>query len=547
MVRAGVDGLGAAEIRELASRVCDAFAAHRDEIDALNVFPVPDGDTGTNLFLTARSALEEAGDRPTPDGLARGALLGARGNSGVIFSQVMRAVAEALEDRERLDAKGLAEALRAGTRHAYEAVANPVEGTMLSAIRAASDVADRVARRGATLAETATAVCEAVQEAVARTPAQLEVLRKAGVVDAGARGFQVFCEALAGVVAGAEASEPTAPPPVVSRTSAVGTRESGSLEHRFEVQYLLTADPDDAPALRRRLEEIGDSVVVVGAGDVLNVHVHTNDVGAAIEEGIALGRPWRIQVTSFADQMDHSEHGPASSDVEVGQSEDAPAPLVGCVAVMPGPGLRRVAEALGATVVDGAAGSLPAVADLLAAFDATRGNPVLVLPGHPNAVPTAQQAAGIRAAEDGRRAEVVAAAASPTKVLAALAVWDAGAEAEEAVTSMETAAEGVASGEVVEAVRDAQTPVGEVRKGAYLGVDDRDVVAVSDGPLEALVAVAEALGGADAEIVTLVVGADVGPGESAQALEALSQVASCEIEVLDGGQRPARYLLGVER
>jgi uncharacterized protein len=350
-----IDALGPVHLRQLVARTRDAFAAHRDEIDALNVFPVPDGDTGTNLYLTARSAAEDSGDDPDPTSLARGALLGARGNSGVIFSQVLRAFAETIEERGDLDPPALAAALERAKRHAYEAVANPVEGTMLTTIRAAADAADETA--GAGLADALRHVCTAVNEALARTPEQLDVLREAGVVDAGGRGFEVFCQELHSLVSGEPPPERQAPPPVVHRSAPVAARESGSLEYRFEVQYLLAADDRAAAPLRERLGLIGDSVVVVSGGDVLNVHVHTNDIGAAIEEGLEFGRPSRIQVTSFEDQIDGPDHTPEATG-------DA---ALGCVAVLPGSGLRELAESVGAAAIQAGGGDLPAVADLLAA------------------------------------------------------------------------------------------------------------------------------------------------------------------------------------
>ncbi|HEX2029588.1 MAG TPA: DAK2 domain-containing protein, partial [Nitriliruptorales bacterium] len=446
------------------------------------------------------------------------------------------------QQRGELGAPDLCAALRRARALAYAAVADPVEGTMLTAIRAAAEGADGA--RPGTAPDLTRRVLDAVHRAVVGTTQQLEALRVAGVVDAGARGFEVFCQVLHGLVSG-EATEDAArfPPPHVDRRGrAVDVREGGSLEYRFEVQYVLAAPEDDAPLLRQRLERLGDSVVVVGSGELLNVHVHTNQVGAAIEEGLLLGRPSRIQVTYLAEQIAERER---TRRVD-GDADRTP--TVGCVTVLPGDGLSALAQAHGATVVTGRAGDLPSVADLLNAVGAVRTERVVLLPGHRNVVPTARQAARVSEEELGRRVDVVEPADSPPAVLAALSVLDATApDADAAVAAMADAASGVTAGEVVAAVRPADTPIGVVRRGQYLAVAAGEVVAASDDPLEALHRAAEACGVADAEIVVLLVGAGVDEAERERAAALLADLTrEAELEVLDAGQRPARYLLGVE-
>lgn len=545
----GGESLGrlvADDLPELFERVRDAFAAHRHEIDELNVFPVPDGDTGTNLLLTIRSALDEArgpdgdGD-PSPGALVRGAVMSARGNSGVILSQVLRGLIETLEERGPLGCQGLAVALERSEERAYAAVADPVEGTMLTAIRAAATRAREVRGADGGLGQMSREVLEAVGEAVRRTPEQLEVLRDAGVVDAGARGFEVFWEALHHLVTGAPPRERGEPPALVRREGPVADREQGSLEFRYEVQYVLDASEEHAPELRERLEALGDSVVVSGQEDVLNVHVHTNDIGGAIEEGLEFGRPSRIEVTSFADQI--SAHGETGEDPP---ADEVPA-AIGCVAVLPGEGLRTLAEEHGVVTADGAAGDLPSVAVLLERIGRARGERVIVLPGHPNIVPTAHQAADVSTAEGGRRIVVLDAADAPPRVLAALAVWDPDGDVDDVAAVMNDAAAAGATAEVVAAVRDAETPVGAIREGQYLGLVGGEVVAVDDGPLEVLVAALERCGAEEAEIITLIVGAGVDDDERGAAEEAVRRATpGVDVEVIDGGQRPARYHLGIE-
>jgi len=529
--------LSARELPALLGRVHDALTDRRSVLDDLNVFPVPDGDTGTNMTLTVRAALQELNDMASVSGMQRsrdvirGAIRGARGNSGVILSQVIRAVVEELTGHAQIDAATYARALREARTLAYEAVAEPVEGTILTAIAAASEAAEAAVEDGADLITASARTCAAVAEAVSRTHDQLEVLRIAGVVDAGARGFEVVLAAVHGHLTGLD-------PPVVLDAPAHAERHRddrchGSLAHPFEVQYLLDADDDVARVLRRHLEQVGDSVVVVAAGGLLNVHVHTGDVGAAIEAGLGHGRPSNIEVTHFGDQM--AARAAASHTA------------VGAVAVLSGAGLRSIAGSLQAVVVDGAAGSLPPVAAVLEAIGAVQAHRVVVLPGHRNILPAARQAAEMARADRGLQVRVIESAVTPPAVLAALAVLDPDADPDATIAEMADAADAVRAGEVTAALRAADTPIGAVREGQFLAIAVGDVVAVHDDPVVALRVVLDHLDAAGAEILTLLVGGDVRGAERDQLDVLVEELApSAEAEIIAAGQRPSRYWVGVE-
>jgi DAK2 domain fusion protein YloV len=530
--------LSAAELPALLEHVHDALVERRDTLDDLNVFPVPDGDTGTNMLLTVRAGLEAlraAGSAP-PSELAtaviRGAVRGARGNSGVILSQVVRAVVEVLATRREVDAATYARALQHARELAYSAVAEPVEGTMLTAIAAAADAAAAAVAEDADLVEVSDRVVRATAAAVERTQEQLDVLAEAGVVDAGARGFEVVVAAVHGHLTGQD-------PPVVhdeDRPHPSPSRDAschGSLDYRFEVQYLLDADDEVAPTLRHRLEVLGDSVVVVAAGGLLNVHVHTDDVGAAIEEGLRYGRPSEIEVTHFGDQI-------------AARQVTHPPTRVGVVAVLHGPGICRLARELGAVVVEGTAGALPSVADLLNAIGDVRAERIAILPGHRNAVATALKAVDVAVAEGGRPLEVIEPASSPPAVLAALAVFAPTDDPDRVLSDLAAAAAAVRAGEVVAAVRDADTPTGPVRRGQPLAVREGRVVGAFEDPLEALAAICDAVDAAQAEVVTLLVGAEVDDAERDAAIVCVRRVAGGEVEVVDAGCRPSRYWVGAE-
>jgi uncharacterized protein len=537
--------LAARELPALFRRVHAALAARREAIDDLNVFPVPDGDTGTNMTLTVRAGLDAlyAARPASPEELAiaviRGSVRGARGNSGVILSQVLRAVVEVVTGHPHVDAKLFADALSHARDLAYEAVAEPVEGTILTAIAAAADAAHVAVGRGADLVTASATVCAATAAAVERTQDQLRVLSDAGVVDAGARGFEVLLAAVHGHLTGQEAVVREDAPRVI--TERDGDACHASTSQPFEVQYLLDAPDESAGPLRRRLERLGDSVVVVAAGGLLNVHVHTAAIGPTIEAGLEYGRPSSIDVQHFGDQIAELEaaRGAARARATIPDT-------VGVVAVLDGDGVQELGRGLGAVVIPGRAGALPSVADFLDAIAGLEAERLVLLPGHRNAVATAEKAAELAASDGGRVIDVVRQATTPPAVVAALAVLDLQAPADAVVADLRAAADGVRSGEVVMAVRDATTPIGDVVAGQPLGVVDGKVIHAGRDGLEALRAAAEALDVASAEIVTVMIGADPSPQDRDAATALLAQLTDAEVEVVDAGFLRSWYWIGVE-
>ncbi len=577
--------LSARELPALFDHVHDALQARRAAIDDLNVFPVPDGDTGTNMTLTVRAGRDAlvAGRADRPEGgraalaraVIRGAVRGARGNSGVIISQVVRAVVEVTAGERAVDALLYAQALEHARALAYEAVAEPVEGTILTAIATAAGAARAAADDGADLEAASAAACAATAVAVERTREQLDVLREAGVVDAGARGFEVLLAAVHGHLTGEDPPVAVDPPRAVTVRTA-GHICHGSLAHPYEVQYLLDAADASAAPLRVALEQLGESVVVVAAGGLLNVHVHTDRIGPAIEAGLAHGRASAIEVVHLGEQVAERDAARVTTDaalavdplarpgrmvgpartvadpVTAGATSGGAAPqpphrALAVVAVLHGQGAVALARSLGAEVVDGAAGSLPSVAELVEAAVASRAQQVVVLPGHRNAVAAAHTAAQVVAREYERSVEVVDAATSPPAVLAALAIWEPDAAPAQVLAEVRAAAAAVRAGEVVDAVRDAGTPVGAVRAGQPLGMVEGEMITVDDDPLGALRAVCTALDLPGAEVVTLLHGAGTTDAERASAAALVAELApGAEVEVVDAGLAPARFWVGVE-
>jgi uncharacterized protein len=563
-----LDSLDAAAVRRWCAVGLDALRRHQIEIDELNVYPVPDGDTGTNLVHTVTSAWEalvaEFGDtapagvaesRPNVETeiarlgrvlhcMARGALLGARGNSGVIISQILRGTADALAVVPVARGRALAEALTAAAKAGYAAVAAPVEGTVLSVAAGAAEAA-----RAADTDDLATVVQAAARgaaEALARTPEQLPVLARAGVVDAGGRGLVVLLDALAEVVTGRATA--TVPLARVARDPALltVTRETGSPAYGYEVQYLLDADDGAVEALRPVLAAMGDSLVIVGSGatgglPVWNVHVHVNDVGAAIEAGIRAGRPHRISVTRFADQM--SDRAAQSSAPPEATLFDVEAR--GLVVVAAGPGLADIFRAEGAEVVSGGPTNNPSTMEILAAVRATRAGRVALLPNDSNVLAVAQAAAE-EARTSGVRVGVVP-TKSPVQAMAAIAVRDPSRRFHDDVIAMAEAAGACRFAEVTVATREALTVAGRCRPGDILGLVEGEVNVIGSDLLDTCRAMLDRMLGGGGELVTLVLGRGAPPDLGDALTTHLAHAwPFAEVRAYHGGQPHYPLLVGVE-
>lgn len=513
-----------------------ALAGACEEIDDLNVYPVPDGDTGTNLLLTMASVDDAvraagAGMRATVGAMAHGALMGARGNSGVILSQLLRGLAEVLRELDSAGPEDVRRALTRASVSAYSAVATPVEGTLLTVARVAAETA---ASSVGDLSSVVTAAREGAARALASTPDLLPVLAAAGVVDAGGRGLVVLLEALEAVVTGRAPVVPLRLLVTRDRTGLVAARESGSEAFGYEVQYLLHGAADGAvDLLREQLHALGDSLVVVGGDGLHNVHVHVNDVGAALEAGVRAGRPERITVTRFSDQV-AEDLLPVMNERPVRRA---------VVAVAPGAGLAALLEDAGATVVPGGPGANPSTAELLDAVRRTGAGEVVVLPGDANVVAVARAAAD--AARRHGLAVHVLPTHSPLQGLAALAVADPDLTLQDDVAAMAAAARHVRWGEVTRAVRAAQTPAGPCEAGAVLGLLGGEVVVVgTDVEQVGLELVARLV---PADLLTVVSGRGLPPAVAERLAQAARETQpSVEVLLYDGGQPHYALLLGAE-
>jgi uncharacterized protein len=564
MARRSCDGTGLLE----AFRAAVAnLEAHTDEINGLNVFPVPDGDTGTNMVATVRAALEEAegvagepADRVAA-AISFGALMGARGNSGVITSQIFRGMSEGLAGKRRFNGLDLAYALSQGTKTAYGAVTKPVEGTILTVIREATDAAVATAERDEDIEAVLRATVEGAEKSVARTPTLLAILREAGVVDSGGQGlYRLFQGALQHL---AEGSRPAARP-----TTATSARPSTLVAHAdegfgYETMFLLQAAPAhpiDIDALRAHFEEIGESVLVAGDSKAVKVHVHNDRPDLVIAHGLTLGTLSRISVENLDNQARDVREARAESFTGVAAdagepstngtgpalTTDAAAPgsvPLGVVAVAAGDGLAAIFEEFGvAAIVRGGQSANPSTGELLEAIEATDAAEVVVLPNNPNVVLAARQVATMT-----EKPVTVIPTRNAAEGFAALLCMDPADGAEANIGPMTEAARSIQTVQVTEAVRDATIGSKKVKRGQTIAMDPDDGLVAANN--ERMRCILDAVGTFKPgfELVTVFYGADAHLDEAEDVAKRIQQsLDGVDVELRHGGQPHYRYLISAE-
>jgi fatty acid kinase len=516
--------------RELTHAALASLERSRQRIDDLNVYPVPDGDTGTNMTLTARAVVDELDKTNSDERVAlikeitRAALMGARGNSGVILSQIVRGAGEALgEDRT------VAEAFRAASDAAYRAVRQPVEGTMLSVIRELAEEAEQ--HPSASNTELLTALVRRGEEAVARTPEQLAVLREAGVVDAGGAGLLELVRGIAAAVSG----EPLPAALPAQKELGVEAIHQQLSRYRYCTTFLIEGDDLDADAIEGELEQLGDSLLVVGDRDALKVHVHTDEPGRALAIGTTNGVIDRVEIANMHEQTVQREERLLEA------VPDAPPAHSAVVAVVAGDGNRALFESLGATeIVEGGQTMNPSAAELLAAAGAAAADEVILLPNNPNVILAAQQAAELA----DKPVTVVPTDSIPAG-LAAMVTFLPERSAPENAAEMAEVLESIVTGEVTLASRDAELNGIAVQKGAWLGLADGEAVAVGDGFDVVAEQVAERLLAQPRMLMTLLTGADA-PDLDGLVERLREHHPELELDVQSGGQPHYPLLLSAE-
>ena len=535
----------------------DAMKAHAPGINKLNVYPVPDGDTGTNMARTLDAVVAELdgaelGMDSTCDAISHGSLMGARGNSGVILSQILRGLASTLKGGAEATGAKVAEALKAASASAYQAVLKPIEGTILTVVRESADGAHAAAERGETLAGVLHAARLAGKSALDRTPDMLPVLKDAGVVDAGGAGFLLLLDSALHVVDGVPIPEPEEfEGPSAEQLDAASHRhhdgEVDVSELRYEVMYFMDLPDQHIQAFKEGWGDIGGSIVVVGGDGIWNCHVHTNDIGAAVEVALDLGgRPKQIRVTDLFEEMaeEHAQREAALGSHAPRAGAGLPPVTCAVVAVSSGQGLSELFGQLGVQgVVTGGQTLNPSTAELLAAVEAVNAQQVIVLPNNKNIIPVAEQLDALTT-----KTVVVVPTRSMPEALAALVLYDPEADAAANGDEMAEAAESVATGEVTQAVRATNSDAGPIGEGDWIGIVRGDGIVAVSGSLDgATVALLEHLVGPGSEIVSVVEGVDATAGHTDVIHAWLDEHRpGVQVEVHRGAQPLYPYLFGVE-
>jgi uncharacterized protein len=508
----------------LARAALAALEASRARIDDLNVYPVPDGDTGTNMAETVRAAVTALERDPDAD-IVRAVLMGARGNSGVILSQLVRGAAEGLGGAQPIDASALARALRGASDAGYAAVRNPQEGTMLTVARALAEKAEELAPVDPPVDEALADLVAHGQVALAKTPEQLPILKEAGVVDAGGAGV---LEVLRGIAAHVRGE----PLPELEAVTAGIPLEAVHLElsrYRYCTSFFVEGEGVDPAELEGELGKLGDSLLVVGAPGAVKVHVHTDEPGAALALATERGVVEEVDIKNMHVQTaDRTERLVR----EIG--------VTGAVAVVLGEGNKRLYESLGAATVEGGETMNPSTADLLAAVEALPEAEVVLLPNSKNVVLAADQAAE----QSGKDVRVV-----PTRSLqaglGALVAYDPRAGLERNVEAMEEAAAAVRAGSVALASRSATIGSVDVAEGQFLGLVDGEPVASGDQLAPVASSVVRQLVGESADVLTVLVGNGTNGAEAV--METIrNEHPDLEVEVHEGGQPHYPLLFAVE-
>jgi DAK2 domain fusion protein YloV len=528
----------------LVRAAADALKDHRDEVNRLNVFPVPDGDTGTNMSLTMDAVLQELERLPEDATLAQvchavthGSLMGARGNSGVILSQILRGTCEVLGQATVVDGPLVRDTLERAVTVSFQAVRKPVEGTMLTVLKDAAAAAGPAVASGTDIHGILQAVVDEAYESVRRTPDLLPVLKEAGVVDAGGYGLAILMDGFASALSGTgvrsfdvtvrESSEAVVP-------GSTSVDDWDDDEYLYCTEFLLFGTGIDVDVVEDFMASKGGSELVVGGDGSYKVHVHTDDPASVLQYATALGEVAEVHVNNMRRQT-------AARAEELRAERGATKPL-GFVAVAAGEGLRDILTSLGVDrVVSGGQTMNPSTAELLEAIEAVAAQSVVVLPNNKNIIMAAQQTVGLASKPVG----VVPTTAVPQSFAAMLAA-DANADLEANVSAMSEAACGVRTGEVTTAIKDSKGKVGAIKAGQVIGIADHEIEAVGSGVAEVAAALLDVIAG-DGEMLTLLAGEDLTDEALAEVVSVLSERhPQLEIETHRGGQPLYPLFMAVE-
>jgi len=544
--------LDGAMLRGMLANAAHNLELHREEVDALNVFPVPDGDTGTNMSLTLRSsanaALAAQGDALTQiaEAMSRGALKGARGNSGVILSQLLRGFFRSVQGKDDVDAEGFAAALDNGVQMAYKAVMKPREGTILTVSRAIAEAAVASAERQDAIDDVLEEAIEAGHAMLQRTPEMLEALKQAGVVDSGGMGLMVICEGFLAAIRGEEAVD-MAQAFAQARVSAApeinfsaAAADDSDIEFGYCTEFIIGVEKgdhsEDEERLKARLSLIGDSMVVVADEDYIKVHVHSNMPGKVLQYALKIGTLHNIKIENMREQHQNLLFGEAAPEKREPSKEYA------ILTVAAGEGLHNIFSDMGVEgFVEGGQTMNPSTEDIVSAIEGLDAKVVFVLPNNGNIIMTARQADELVDA----RVIVLPTKTVPQGIAAVLA-FDPSRTPEENEAAMTRAFGEVKTGQVTYAVRDSEYDGQKIKEGNIMGLAEGKIVAVGEDLSETTLALMEKMG-EDAEIITLYYGQDMTEDDAQAMADRIGELfPDADVEVYEGGQPLYYYIISAE-
>ena len=547
MSRKTIDG---SLFRDMLINGCASLNKNRDLVDSLNVFPVPDGDTGTNMSQTMNAAVKDLGGQDAPNvaeiaaKAAKGALRGARGNSGVILSQILRGFASAMAEHDEIDAQLLVTALRTGANTAYKAVMKPKEGTILTVARVMAEDAERFIKNTDDVEELFALVIRSGEEILKRTPEMLPVLKQAGVVDSGGKGLMIIYSGCYAALTGNYAESEEETPALAQPEGFVDDHElDGEITFGYCTEFIVSRPKEDLTnadvnRLRKRLERIGDCVFVVSDLSVVKVHVHTNDPGRALQMGLELGELDSIKIDNMFEEQREVQRKKAEA-----KAEEVPPKEYGIVTVSLGEGFSEIFRSLEIDkIVDGGQTMNPSIEDLHKAIESTNAKTVYVLPNNTNIILAAQQAAELT-----EKTVYVIPTKSVAMGIAAALAFSQDADAETNLNEMNAAAEKVHTASVTYSVRDTVFDGMEIHEHDIMGLIDNKIKELGSDVKQVALKLLESMVTEESGVITVYYGSDI---DEATASELVSEIektyTDCETYLEPGGQPLYYYLIAVE-
>nr|WP_312983207.1 DAK2 domain-containing protein [Clostridioides sp.] len=535
------------KLREMFISGANNLQNHKDLVDKLNVFPVPDGDTGTNMSLTISYAIQElskvANDDITDIGksLSKGSLMGARGNSGVILSQIIRGIAKSIEGKERLSTQDLAKAFKNGSDTAYKAVIKPIEGTILTVVRESGEYAVKLASREKDIVRFMSLVVKEANASLSRTPDLLKNLKDAGVVDSGGKGLVCIYEGMYQTLLGKSITKSDKSTEVVSSIPQHNKNiSSDDIKFQYCTEFILESDKVEDTKIRDIMLNYGDSLAVVGDDGVIKVHVHTNDPGNVLQEALQYGQLLTIKIENMKLQHENTL-------LEIGKEEQVSATAeekdFGFIATSMGEGLAKIFKDFGVDhVIEGGQTMNPSTEDFMKAIEKINAKNIFILPNNGNIIMAANQAK-----ELSEKNIIVLPTKNTPQGFSALVSFNGEASAEENEESMLEALKAVKSGQVTFAVRDTVMSGIDVKEGNIIGIAEGDLLAAGDDVEETTVRLIEDLVDEDTAIITLFYGEDVTESQASDLGNVLeAKYEDIDIELYYGGQPLYYYLISVE-